>query len=130
MNLLLNTNLSAYKIAEKVGFADYPNFYKRFKDKVGSSPAKYRRDHMKDYDIMDSSDASAKNNTPPPPNKTERILILTAERFLILFFGAENLRTDKIRARKLTRSFYCLLGRHSMSSAYFLPHILNLFSAA
>lgn len=72
MNLLLNTNLSAYKIAERVGFADYPNFYKRFKDKVGSSPAKYRRDHMKDYDIMDSSDASVKNNTPPPEqNRTD-----------------------------------------------------------
>ena len=45
MYLLLNTTLSIAEISEAIGFQDYANFYKRFKQKTGYSPQVYRQSH-------------------------------------------------------------------------------------
>lgn len=41
-NLLLNTDLSVSKVADKTGFGDPASFYRQFKSKMGLSPKQYR----------------------------------------------------------------------------------------
>lgn len=42
MRMLIHTDIPVTKIAEMVGFNDYPNFYRCFKSKIGVSPKTYR----------------------------------------------------------------------------------------
>ena len=40
---LRTTNLKVYEIAERVGYSDTASFYRVFKEELGVSPARYKR---------------------------------------------------------------------------------------
>ena len=45
-NLIMYSNLSITQICNDSGFEDYSNFIKRFKERYGMSPSKYRRNYQ------------------------------------------------------------------------------------
>ena len=61
MDMLINSNFSAYTISEKVGFKDYPNFYRHFKRKTGFSPKVYRRENLRSLEAVYELTPSKKN---------------------------------------------------------------------
>lgn len=56
MRLLIHSDLPSTKIAEKVGFNDYANFYRCFKARVGRTPKWYRNSY---HPIPTKEDAEA-----------------------------------------------------------------------
>lgn len=42
-DLMRTTNLKVYEIAERVGYSDTASFYRVFKEELGVSPARYKR---------------------------------------------------------------------------------------
>ena len=41
--LLRDTNLKIYQVAEQVGYSDTASFYRVFKEELGVSPAQYKK---------------------------------------------------------------------------------------
>lgn len=60
MDMLINTNISADAISEKVGFKDYANFYRHFKKKVGCSPKVYRQENLSTIDSIEDFSPTSK----------------------------------------------------------------------
>ena len=60
MDMLINTNISADAISEKVGFKDYANFYRHFKKKVGCSPKVYRQENLSTIDSIQDFNPTSK----------------------------------------------------------------------
>ena len=77
MRLLIHSDLPSTKIAEKVGFNDYANFYRCFKTKTGKTPRVYRLSNhpMPNEEDLDSIQREKrqsfvqKENTTPSPRK-------------------------------------------------------------
>ncbi len=45
--LIIDTNLSLADISQKIGFADFPSFYRAFKKQYSIGPNEYRNDYLK-----------------------------------------------------------------------------------